>query len=173
MGVRMERHGLPPGLKVDRTTKAGVKFGPTYVNDGLTRRLEQGPIEHLRTMLGENIQILRSGEDYVQVPNWKDLLPARLKPCLPRLAPTRRTATVAARAIQPILSVTLVAPLCYRSHPLRSAGHDVIDRLALIGGETSRLHVLPDLPSHNVSKIDHRPRLPRSSGVLRGSRARP
>src|ERR1043165_788500 len=167
MGVWMERYRLPPGLKVDQATKAGVKFGPTYVNDGLTCRLEQSSIERLRTMQRENMELLRSGEDDLQVRNSQDLLPARLEPCLPRLAPTRRTAPVAARAIQPVLSGTLVAPLCYRSHRLGSAAHDVIDRLALGGRETSRLHVQTDLPSHDVSKIDHRPRLPRKVLVLR------
>jgi len=168
MGMGMQGHGLPPRLKVDQTTKAGVPLGPAHVDDGLTCRVNQCPVEHLRTMQGDNIELLRSGEDDLKVWNSQDLLPPRVKPCLPRLAPTRRTATVTARAIQPVLSVTLVAPLCYRSHRLGSAAHDVIDPLALLGRETSPLHVLPDLPSHNVSKIDHRPRLPRRVLVLRG-----
>lgn len=168
MGMEEPRHLLGPGLELSLTAELDMQLLSPHIDHGLAGCGDQGVIDRLRTILRELVDLSWSLEHRVQILRRQQVLDTGRKPVRPRLALTLRTVPVAARPIDNVLDLTLFTRLEYRSHRFCSAAGDGNKGLLLGCRGGVRAQVPRRLASHYLGQIDHRPRLPRSSNVLRG-----
>jgi hypothetical protein len=128
----MKHERLPPRVQNAERAELDAELAAPNVEQSLAGTAEQGVVENARSPQGEDVQLLRNGENDVKVRNRKNFLAAILQPLRASVGLATGAVPVAARMPDDMLEPAAIALLPLTAEGLGTASGERAESFALL-----------------------------------------